>query len=84
MIHFDKCILCLGSGGGLRSTLNVEQYEYMPGPHSGAGIKILLHNPYDVAMVKDLGVSIPPGMHAYAGISIVKVSIISYVIPNDV
>ncbi len=83
-IHFVGCILCLGSGGGLRLTLNVEQYEYMPGPHSGAGIKMLLHNSYDVAMVKDLGVSIPPGMHACAGISIVKVSIISYVIPNDV
>ena len=35
----------LGSEGGLRLHLNIEQYEYMKGPNSGAGLKMQVHNP---------------------------------------
>ena len=30
---------------GFRLMLNIEQYEYMNGPHDGAGVKVLLHDP---------------------------------------
>ncbi|CAC5411236.1 unnamed protein product [Mytilus coruscus] len=39
---------------GLRLRLNVEQYEYMPGPHDAAGVKILLHDSFEEPRIKNL------------------------------
>ena len=44
---FDQIVysLCLFSGAskGLSLTLNIEQYEYMRGPHLDAGVKVKLY-----------------------------------------
>jgi len=55
---------------GLRLTLNVEQYEYMVGPHDAAGIKILLHDPREKPFVYELGQAVPIGTHAIFGVKL--------------
>nr|KAG5696218.1 hypothetical protein BaRGS_021703 [Batillaria attramentaria] len=62
-----------GSEYGLKLTLNVEQYEYMPGPHDAAGVKMLLHDRKEFPGVAELGLSIPTGTHAYVGIQVVSI-----------
>ena len=62
-----------GVEGGLRLLLNVEQYEYMPGPNSAAGLKLSLHNQHEFASVKDHGLVVPPGSHALVGIRVTEV-----------
>ena len=42
---FQNCVLndfeiVLGARFGLRLTLNIEQYEYMSGPNTDAGLKV--------------------------------------------
>ncbi|GFR74279.1 amiloride-sensitive sodium channel subunit beta [Elysia marginata] len=59
---------------GLKLTLNVEQYEYMPGPHDAAGVKILLHDQREFPKVAELGLAIPTGTHTYVGIQLLRVS----------
>lgn len=63
-----------GAEGGLSLLLNVEQYEYMPGPNSGAGLKISLHGQHERAYVRDHGLAIPPGSHAFVALKVVQVS----------
>lgn len=36
---FWYCLLFVGAGYGLTLVLNIEQYEYMKGPHIDAGVK---------------------------------------------
>lgn len=60
-----------GSDAGLRLLLNVEQYEYMPGPGSAAGVKILTHGQQDLARVRELGISVPTGTHAFIGLQVI-------------
>lgn len=68
-----------GSEGGLRLELNIEQYEYMRGPNPGAGLKLQIHNQYDVPLVKDHGLAVPPGSHGFLAIKTVEVfSIFSF------
>nr|KAG5694944.1 hypothetical protein BaRGS_031227 [Batillaria attramentaria] len=62
-----------GSEYGLKLTLNVEQYEYMPGPHDAAGVKMLLHDGKEFPGVAELGLAIPTGTHAYVGIQLVSI-----------
>ena len=69
-------IWTIGADKGLRLRLNIEQYEYMIGPNPGAGIKLLVHENDEVPLVRDLGVAIPPGTHAYLGVQIVEVDVI--------
>ncbi|KAK3759097.1 hypothetical protein RRG08_040651 [Elysia crispata] len=61
-----------GSDYGLKLTLNVEQYEYMPGPHDAAGVKILLHDQREFPKVAELGLAIPTGTHTYVGIQLLR------------
>ncbi|CAG5126543.1 unnamed protein product [Candidula unifasciata] len=63
-----------GPGTGLQLTLNVEQYEYMPGTSSAAGVKILLHNFEQFPRVGQLGLAIAPGSHAFVGVDLLKVN----------
>ncbi|XP_060066461.1 uncharacterized protein LOC132546759 [Ylistrum balloti] len=60
-----------GSDAGLRLLLNVEQYEYMPGPSTAAGVKVLPHGQQDLARVRELGISVPTGTHAFIGLQVI-------------
>ncbi|XP_041378054.1 acid-sensing ion channel 1C-like [Gigantopelta aegis] len=62
-----------GSDYGLKLTLNVEQYEYMPGPHDAAGVKLLLHDHKEFPKVHELGLAIPTGSHTFIGIQLVSI-----------
>ncbi|GFS25728.1 acid-sensing ion channel 1-like [Elysia marginata] len=64
-----------GSENGLSLTINVEQYEYMPGPSDASGVKILLHHPHQFPKVRGLGLALPPGSFAFVGTSMISVSI---------
>ncbi|KAL8606586.1 hypothetical protein ACOMHN_009471 [Nucella lapillus] len=62
-----------GSDSGMKLTLNVEQYEYMPGPHDSGGVKMLLHDNKDFPKVDKLGLAIPTGTHTYVGIQVTTI-----------
>ena len=53
--------------------LNIEQYEYMPGPHSGAGLLVAVHDPGDVPKIKQGALSVMPGTQTSLGIQTVQV-----------
>ena len=63
-----------GVESGLRLTLNIEQYEYMAGPHDAAGVKILLHDPEELPSVHGLGQAIAPGAHGFVGAKFMMVN----------
>ncbi len=45
-IHqFALILYPIGAGFGLQLTLNIEQYEYIQGPSTDAGIKVCARNP---------------------------------------
>ena len=67
-------VYILGIEGGLRLLLNIEQYEYMPGPNSAAGIKLSLHPPNDIASLKDHGYAIYPGSQSLVAVKVKEVS----------
>ncbi|KAL8564936.1 hypothetical protein ACOMHN_019839 [Nucella lapillus] len=62
-----------GSDDGLSLSLNVEQYEYMPGPHDAAGVKILLHDKKEFPKVHALGQALSPGFHSFLALKLVSV-----------
>ena len=62
-----------GSQSGLQLRLNIEQYEYMKGPNTGAGIKLHLHDQGDIALVKDQGIAVAPGTHGFVAVDLLKV-----------
>ena len=66
--------LSTGVENGLRLTLNVEQYEYMPGPHDAAGLKMLLHDVRELPSVHGLGQAVATGTHGFAGVRFMQVS----------
>ncbi|KAK2186915.1 hypothetical protein NP493_182g00003 [Ridgeia piscesae] len=55
---------------GLQLVLNVEQYEYMRGPHNAVGLKFLLHRQDDVPLVQDFGENIPAGMNTFVAVTV--------------
>ena len=42
MYHLWSSYTFVGAGSGLRLVINIEDYEYMAGPYSNAGIKVSL------------------------------------------
>lgn len=74
------CVIFPGSDNGLNILLNVEQYEYMPGPNDAAGVKVLTHVKDDHPRVRELGIAVPTGTQAFIGLQVVMVSNI----PNNV
>ena len=62
-----------GSGNGLDLVLNVEGYEYMAGPHSATGIKILLIEDNGLPLVENLGDNLPTGLDSFVAVRPVKV-----------
>ena len=67
-----------GINSGLQLLLNIEQYEYINGPHDGAGVKVMLHNPRQTPLVASLGQAVSTGVTAFAGINLL---IIDYQLP---
>jgi len=65
---------CEGVKHGLQLVLNVEQYEYMKGPHNAMGLKFLLHRQDDVPLVEDFGDNIPAGMNTFVAVTVTNVS----------
>jgi hypothetical protein len=53
--------------------LNIEQFEYMPGPQEAAGLRILLHGQGDAPRAHSLGMAVPPGAHAFLPYSVSRV-----------
>ena len=54
--------------------VNVEQYEYMNGPHAAAGLKVLLHEQGTIPMVENFAVAVPAGMNTFIAVFIEKVN----------
>ena len=77
----DQCIISAGHSSnagaesGLYLHLNVEQYEYMRGPHGTAGVKILLHDQNEIPRVAALGDAISTGSSAFVGVRSIHVSV---------
>ncbi|XP_067658355.1 acid-sensing ion channel 4-B-like [Haliotis asinina] len=63
-----------GAENGLSLTLNVEQYEYMPGPHDAAGVKILIHDHQQFPKVQELGIALPTGTHSFVGMQLISIN----------
>ena len=59
--------------------MNIEQYEYMQGPHNAVGLKFLLHHQDAIPLVQDFGDHVPAGMHTFVAVSVSKVSSILFV-----
>ena len=64
-----------GTETGLRLILNVEQYEYMPGPHDAAGVKMLLHDSRETPSVHSLGQAVATGTHGVVGVKYLLVKV---------
>ena len=67
-------VVFAGADNGLNLLLNVEQYEYMPGPNDAAGVKVLTHVKDDHPRVRELGIAVPTGTQAFIGLQVVMVS----------
>ena len=59
--------------------MNIEQYEYMQGPHNAVGLKFLLHHQDAIPLVQDFGGHVPAGMYTFVAVSVSKVSSILFV-----
>ncbi|XP_060079768.1 uncharacterized protein LOC132559172 [Ylistrum balloti] len=70
----QEYISSVGVENGLRLTLNVEQYEYMPGPHDAAGVKMLLHANGEVPRVHALGQAVSTGAHVFVGVKVFSIT----------
>jgi len=51
----------------------------MPGPNDAAGIKLLTFDESDIPRVKELGTSIPTGIHAFIGLQLHVVCIVVFI-----
>ena len=47
----------------------------MKGPNDGAGVKMLIHEPHDIPLVRDHGIAVAVGMHAFVGLKILEVGL---------
>ena len=71
--EYIRLVFIKGTDHGLRLTINVEQYEYMHGPHDSAGLKILLYDPAEEPLVYELGQAVATGTHTYVGVKVIQV-----------
>jgi len=53
--------------------VNIEEYEYMNGPHDAAGLKVLLHEQGTIPLVQDFADAVPAGMNTFLAVNIEKV-----------
>lgn len=54
-------------------TLNIQQYEYMPGPHDAVGVKLLIHDSKEVPTVHTKGMAFSPGNAVFVGLKFKEV-----------
>ena len=69
----EMAISAPGIDSGLQLMLNIEQYEYMNGPHDSAGVKILLHDREQTPLVASLGQAVSTGFSAFAGMNLLTI-----------
>ena len=69
----EMAISAPGIDSGLQLMLNIEQYEYMNGPHDSAGVKVFLHDPEQTPLVASLGQAVSTGFSAFAGINLLTI-----------
>ena len=74
MLQRKNDCFCVGVKHGLQLVLNMEQYEYMKGPHNAVGLKFLLHQQDAIPLMQDFGDNLPAGMHTFVAVSVSKVS----------
>ena len=53
---------------GLKLTLDIEVDDYVTDLADSAGVRLLIHNPYNMPFVEDGGLSLPPGRASLIGI----------------
>ena len=71
-MHF---ILSVGTSGGLSLVLNVEQYYYMHGYQSSAGMQVLVSDDKEVnVLVENRGIHVPAGKHTALAVTQQRVS----------
>ena len=62
---FTRLYVYIGSEGGLRLILNIEQYEYMSSFENTAGITIMISDHNDATqLVRNSGYSVSAGTHS--------------------
>ena len=54
--------------------VNIEQYEYMKGPHDAVGLKVLLHEQGAVPLMQDFADAVPAGMNTFIAVDVMRVS----------
>lgn len=62
-----------GKESGLHMTLNIQQFESMPGPQDAAGIKLLIHDSKEVPTVLTKGQAFSPGNAVFVGLKFKEV-----------
>ena len=68
--------LITGANGGLKLLLNIEQYQYMNGFETSAGVIVLVTDPDDIThQVRYSGYSVSPGMQSALSLSYTEVHI---------
>ncbi|KAI0220880.1 hypothetical protein LSAT2_027656, partial [Lamellibrachia satsuma] len=68
----NSTVNATGVKNGLELVVNIEQYEYMQGPHNAVGLKFLLHHQDAIPLVQDFGSSVPAGMQTFVAVSVSK------------
>ena len=79
-VGVNYCLWYTGATFGLRLTFDSQQYEYMLGPNTDAGVKVYLHDQQDVPMVRNLGFAISTGLHGLVAAKLSVVGIDSFLI----
>ena len=63
---------------GLKLTLNIEVDDYITALADSAGIRLLIHNPYNMPFVEDEGLSLSPGRANLIGVRKVSITLKLY------
>lgn len=62
-----------GKSSGLELIINVEEYDYMIGPNSGAGIKLVLHGQDEIPVPAEYGQELPTGREGFINVEMSRV-----------
>ncbi|KAK2172938.1 hypothetical protein NP493_919g01054 [Ridgeia piscesae] len=68
----DSFVKSTGVQSGLQLVVNIEQYEYMKGPHDAVGLKVLLHERGDIPLMQDFADAVPAGMNTFIAVDIAR------------
>ena len=79
-LYVVNSVSSVGVKHGLQLVLNVEEYEYMKGPHNAVGLKLLLHQQDDLPLMQDFGDNVQAGLHTFVSLSFTNVSTVLMVL----